>query len=67
METIAQVPQRQTLSAVVYPVCVCGLSYPDHADEITMLRATRYQWKCSKYVPVRPIQDLGIISDKVIN
>lgn len=60
METIAQVPQRQTLSAVVYPVCVCGASYPDHLTEIDLC-------KCRVYRPSRPIQDLGIVSDKVIN
>lgn len=55
METIAVQPQRQTLSAVVYPVCVCGHSMPAHPNHL-----------CTTYVPSRPIQDLGIISEKVI-
>lgn len=54
METIASVPQYATLEAVVYPVCVCGRSYPDHETEIDLC-------KCRVYRPSRPIEDHGVI------
>lgn len=59
METIASQPQRQTLHAVVYPVCVCGYSYPAH-DGLPVVY-------CPKYRPSRPIVDYGCISDKVVD
>lgn len=43
--------QHTTLEAIVYPVCVCGYSYPEHIAG----RA------CLGYLPSRPIQDLGVI------
>lgn len=60
METIASVPQRQTLSAVVYPVCVCGASYPAHLNRVFTSNPPH------EYTPSRPIEDLGCISDKVV-
>lgn len=56
METTARQHQHQTLHAVVYPVCVCGHSYPEHLAGKA----------CLGYLPSRPIEDHGCISDKVV-
>ncbi len=58
MDALASQPQRQTLHAIVYPVCVCGYSFPAHIADETPIQ--------HEYQPVRPVEDLGCISDKVV-
>ena len=61
MDTTACQRQRQTLHAVVYPVCVCGLSYPAHQGVVFTSNPPH------EYTPSRPIVDYGCISDKVVD
>lgn len=48
---------RQTLSAIVYPQCCCGLTWKAHQDTPNLDHG---------YVPSAPIRDLGIISDRIV-